>query len=233
MLFNPFFLLCGNEADANYLYGHWLSVRMDKELFLRPLLGRSILCDCDRGLGCHIHTLLRILDRAFPPPGACPPHFGFVDAATHLEPAPFPAVKVPLREVCRDELSESDDSGTEVQVVIPLSKPGDISRVDETRRGSFNALHFSGERPAWPVAWVSLVMAVRGLGTMIFWEIFSGVASLTSAFEAEGWSVGPPLDILYCPDFDLLNPIFLGIVLGLIFERRIRVLHVGPPCSSY
>ena len=26
---------------------------------------------------------------------------------------------------------------------------------------------------------------------------------------------------------------FLGICLGLIFERRIRMLHVGPPCSSF
>ena len=68
---------------------------------------------------------------------------------------------------------------------------------------------------------------------MIFWEIFSGAAGLTSAFAANGWSVGHPIDILYCPEFDLLNPLFLGLCLGLIFERRIRLLHVGPPCSSF
>ena len=84
MFFNPFFFLCESEATANDLYGRWLSIRMDKEHFLRPLLGRSILCDCDRGLGCRLHTLLRVLDRVFPPPRACPMHFGFVDAAVHL-----------------------------------------------------------------------------------------------------------------------------------------------------
>ena len=63
--------------------------------------------------------------------------------------------------------------------------------------------------------------------------MFSGCAGLTSAFMAAGWAVGPPIDILYCPEFDLLNPLFLGFCLGLIFERRIRLLHVGPPCSSF
>ena len=31
----------------------------------------------------------------------------------------------------------------------------------------------------------------------------------------------------------LTNPLFMTIVLGLIAERCIRVLHLGPPCSSF
>lgn len=38
---------------------------------------------------------------------------------------------------------------------------------------------------------------------------------------------------MYNPDFDLMNPFFLAIVLGIIFERLIRVLHLGPPCISF
>ena len=30
-----------------------------------------------------------------------------------------------------------------------------------------------------------------------------------------------------------MNPFILAVVLGLIFERLVRVLHLGPPCSSF
>ena len=230
MFFNPFFFLCQSEAEANDLFQKWLSSRQDLEIFLRPLLGMSLLCDCDRGLGCHVHTLLRVLDRVYPLPGECEPHYGHVDAT-------FNSVdRVPLESTLLDrectEQSESDDSGAEL-VITPQANPEEIRRVDETRRGSFNSLKFSRERPSWPASWTSLITSIRLLSTMCFWEIFSGVAGLTSAFMNAGWAVGPPIDILYCADFDLLNPLFLGVCLGLIFERRIRMLHVGPPCSSF
>ena len=169
----------------------------------------------------------------YPPPGDAPPHFGYVDNAKNLPVAPLRLLHVPGVDVRRADLSESDDSGTESQVVTALSKPADVASTDETRRGSFNALKFSHERPSWPVTWIALITSIRSLGVMCFWEIFSGAAGLTSAFMNVGWTVAPPIDILYCADFDLLNPIFLGICLGLIFERRIRLLHVGPPCSSF
>ena len=81
---------------------------------------------------------------------------------------PFPIAKAPLEDVRRENLSESDDSGTEAQVTTPFSKPAEISRVDETGRGSFNAMHFQGERPAWPIAWLSLVIAVRRLACLLY-----------------------------------------------------------------
>ena len=128
--------------------------------------------------------------------------------------------------------SESDDSGNE-QVVTVNSRPDEVRRVDETRRGSFNSVNFSRERPAWPASWTSLICSIRMLTTMCFWEICSGVAGSTIAFMNNGWAWGPPIDIIYCSDYDLLNPLFLGVCLGLIFERRIRMLYVGPPCSSF
>ena len=231
--YNPFFFVCGSEAEANDRFSTWLCTRMDLELFLRPLLGMALLCDCHRGLGCHCNILLRVLDRVFPPPGNCQPHFGFVETAPSLEPFIRPQVDFRFEKLRVEAQSDSDDSGTEVQVVTPLSKPDEINRVDETRRGSFNSTSFGRERPAWPKSWLALIASIRLLNVMCFWEICSGVAGLTTAFEAAGWSVGPPIDIVYCQDFDLLNQIFLGLCLGLIFERRIRMLHVGPPCSSF
>ena len=72
VFYNPFFFfLHQSDAVANRLYGEWLSARMDLEFFLQPLLGMSLLCD----FGCHAHILLRVLDRVFPLPGACEPHF--------------------------------------------------------------------------------------------------------------------------------------------------------------
>ena len=56
VFFNPFFFLCQSDAEANDLYGKWLLTRMDLEFFLHPLLGMALLCDCDRGLGCHVHN---------------------------------------------------------------------------------------------------------------------------------------------------------------------------------
>ena len=78
--------------------------------------------------------------------------------------------------------TDEDDSGNEAAVSSVKSKPEEIGRIDETRRGSFNSLAFGRERPAWPSSWVALVASIRLLGAMCFWEIFSGMAGLTTAF---------------------------------------------------
>ena len=82
---NPFFFLDLSEPEANSKFQDWLCSRMDLGEFLLPLHGMTLLCDCCRGLGCHCNILLRVLDRLFPPPGQCLPHFGFVDNALSVE----------------------------------------------------------------------------------------------------------------------------------------------------
>ena len=86
----------------------------------------ALLCDCRRGPGCHVHTLVRVLDRVYPPPGDVVPHFGFVDDTKNLPVAPLRLLHVPVDDVRRDDLSESDDSGTESQVITPRSTPADV-----------------------------------------------------------------------------------------------------------
>lgn len=56
---------------------------------------------------------------------------------------------------------------------------------------------------------------------------------MTAAFMNAGWACGLSIDILHCSDYDILNPLFLGVRLGIFFGRRIRMLHVRPPCSSF
>ena len=81
--------------------------------------------------------------------------------------------------------------------------------------------------------WSSIVDRVRRGGGTLFWELFAGVAVLTTAFAREGWATGPPVDVITSPITDLLNPAFVMLVLGLILEGHITVLHLGPPCSSF
>ena len=93
------------------------------------------------------------------------PHFGFVNGLLPLEPAASVPLDVPEANRLVD-LSDSDDSGTEVQIVSSASRPEEISQIDETRRGTFNALKYGRERPDWPSSWLSLVMSIRLLGAM-------------------------------------------------------------------
>ena len=136
-LFNPFFYLCESDAVANDLYGKWLADRADIDFFLQPVLGVALLCDCDRGLGCHSHVLRRVLDQVYPLPGNCEPYYGRVNAAFSSVPSALSRTEKPPEVSSWEVGDESDDSGTVAQVVTPMSKPDDISRVDETRRGTF------------------------------------------------------------------------------------------------
>ena len=102
--YNPFFFLDHSEAIANDHFAQWLSVRMDLSFFLQPLLGKSLLCDCDRGLGCHVHTLLRVMDTVFPPPGSCKRHFGSVHHTISIPTSPSLAspchCSMPVELIC-------------------------------------------------------------------------------------------------------------------------------------
>ena len=35
------------------------------------------------------------------------------------------------------------------------------------------------------------------------------------------------------PSFDLLDPPFVAVIIGLLLEGRCRLLHLGPPCSRF
>ena len=85
----------------------------------------------------------------------------------------------------------------------------------------------------WPNSWTSLVRRIRELRGPTFWELFSGSAHLTAAFLDEGIGCGPPLDALHNSDYDLLNYLFVAVVVGLLAAHLVDLLHLAPPCATF
>ena len=132
---------------------------------------------------------------------------------------------------CVMEGFDEDDEDQDPDIAPAPKFNADIEAINETVRSGAARLH--EERPSWLPSWVRLIWIIRTAAYPIVWEMFAGKAGLTREFLAQGWACGPPVDVVYNPDFDLLNPLFMAVVLGLIFERLVRVLHLGPPCSSF
>ena len=43
----------------------------------------------------------------------------------------------------------------------------------------------------------------------------------------------PPIDVLINSDYNLLNVVFIAVIVGILLGGKIALLHVGPPCSSF
>ena len=43
----------------------------------------------------------------------------------------------------------------------------------------------------------------------------------------------PPLDAIYNSDFDLLNYMFVAVVVGLLAAHLVDLLHLAPPCATF
>ena len=65
------------------------------------------------------------------------------------------------------------------------------------------------------------------------WEVFAGTFGLTRAFQNEGWPAAQPIDVVIDTSFNLINPFFLAIAVGMMSEKRALLLHLGPTCSSF
>ena len=236
---DPFWLVAPTALDCLVRYSDYLDSRSDLVSFLSPLAGKILICDCSLKSDCHARVLVDRVNLSFPlklPGLALPRHLrdpvsrsttnSLNLASGDLAGCPIVSSGDPA---CLDDVpDESDDEGW------PSPPPGAIDEIvalNETIRGGVSGPH--SERPGWLPSWFELIRVVRSAPEPIFWEIFSGSAGLTKEFVRQGWTCGPPIDVIFNPDFDCLNPGFVGVVIGLILERRVRVLHVGPPCASF
>ena len=73
----------------------------------------------------------------------------------------------------------------------------------------------------WPQQWIDLVDDFRresGTRRSKAWGNFSTTAGLTKEFAADGWPTGPPIDVVVNPSYNLLNPLFMAIAVGIISE---------------
>ena len=212
---NPYFFLNHDSISSYNLFSEYLKARADLKEWLYPLRNVEMICDCDRDEYCHGNLLIQ----------------AFSDVYDHDPGDECLDIRMDaMNAACVMEgLDEDDDEDVDI-APAPKFNP-DIEAINETVRSGAARLH--EERPSWLPSWLRLIMIIRSAPYPVFWEMFAGKAGLTREFLRQGWPCGPPVDIVYNPDFDLLNPLFLSIVLGLIFERLVRVLHLGPPCSSF
>ena len=81
--------------------------------------------------------------------------------------------------------------------------------------------------------WHEFISDIRSYGKRVFLEVFAGMAVLSAAFRAEGWPVGPPVDLAYGEQYDVMNHFFLAVLIAILLEGRVLLLHVGPPCASF
>ena len=166
------------------------------------------MCDCTLGCYCHTNALVDYVDMVY--------------GNDHVQDDvnnKFDA----MSEACVMEGFEEDADEDPEIAPAPRFNP-DVESLNETVRSGAAKLH--EERPGWLPSWVRLIVIIRSAASPVFWEVFSGRAGLRREFLRQEWPCGPPIDILYNEDYDVLNPLFFAIMLGLIFEGLIRVLHL-------
>ena len=107
--------------------------------------------------------------------------------------------------------------------------PSDVAPVDPINGGSGDPMIAPYPGGSWPDEWRALVENIRGAPYGMAWEIFSGCQSITRALSHRGWTCAPPVDISYSSWFNVLNPVFASIIVGIILEGRITLLVLDPP----
>ena len=187
------------RADGFYAY---LWDRADLAWLLGPLVGKTLACHCKEGK-CHAHILADAICALFPQP---------------CTPSPPTRISTPL--VC--------DTGKFSSSRI-IHYGGTLS-VDITDVGLNDiVLSSMGKRLAWCNEWVVWVRCIRAEEKGVFLEIFGGSGPLTKAFSMEGWSCAPPVDAASVESFNVLNPLFLSIIVSLVLEGRFMVVGMTPP----
>ena len=63
-----------------------------------------------------------------------------------------------------------------------------------------------------------------------FLEVYAGTARLSQAFLAQGFRVGPPIELQL--GWDLDRELFV-FILGLCRARKLGLLWLGPPCKTF
>ena len=231
---NPYSsFLSPGEALISFL--EYVFARPDMLDWVRPLVGATCLCDCDLGACCHGVVLMEAAEECARCAGVlrdepCVPETTLMDAVCDVEELES------LRHVTEVEpdmaeepesVSEADLEAVDKAVLIVRSTPSVAKwkHVDETTRGAAEPLP---RTVGWPKSWRHLVTVMRSSNVPVMWEILAGTAGLTMGFAKAGWRVGPPVDFIIEKDFNLLDPRFVALVVGLLLEGRCVYLHLGP-----
>ena len=197
------------------LYRKYVLARPDFLYFMNEIASASsLVCDCPATCKCHARVLIDLL-----PKGQLNTSFPEYEQSIH---------STSMNATSDDPTDELDADTLEESICGECISDADLASLNETVRTTA-----VGSRPAFPQIWQDIINHVRSFEVLLFWEIFSGEAVLTECMKENGWECAMPLDILYHPDLDLLNPQFLAVVIGLVLEGRFAIIHLGPPCSSF
>lgn len=194
------------------LYKAYVNARPDRGYFLSPIArAATLVCDCASApCTCHAHVLAEMVVQ---------------------QEARADSSWCESYQMCYDCTDPDDVLDTEVDAELENCQASTLENVNETLRAVEN--HMPSAGPGFPRIWTKLIAQVRSFQVMIFWEIFAGSAVLTECMKETGWQCGMPVDVLYHPDLNVLNPMFLAVLVGLVLEGRVGVLHLAPPCSSF
>ena len=205
-------------------YTNYLTNRADRHYWLALLHGKCLYCTCHRANNDCYGALLAEAANSL-----------LVEMGYGARPGdPTPGCASPTGTVEDSDLLSAQayaECKDDVDYLPPENTPGSEELL--TSRAPDDLV----PRPMpWPQRWIDLVDDFRresGTRRSKIWVIFSGTAGLTKEFAAEGWPTGPPIDVVIDPNYNLLNPLFMAIAVGIISEGRVFLLHLAPPCSSF
>ncbi len=195
-------------------YEEYAMSRADLDEWLDPLRGRVMVCDCNlTGRPCHGAVLLDII-------------LDGEDADLEYEDCEGEEDADLEYEDCADLVGYGSNFGDINFELDYLSKEAG-SVINETLRGApASNLRFTDE-------WRWLIAHIRSFRVKLFWEVFAGCCIANTAVQEAGFPTAPPVDIILYAWMDLLNPIFLYVVLGVVLEKRFFLIWLGPPCASF
>ena len=110
--------------------------------------------------------------------------------------------------------------------------PSDASLGDSTNGGTIVADVAPYPAGDWPDEWGALLDSIRVAPYVLAWDLFAGSQSVTHALSHRVWTCAPPVGVLVSQWFNLLNPLFLSIIVGIILEGRITLLVLDPPLGG-
>ena len=66
-----------------------------------------------------------------------------------------------------------------------------------------------------------------------FIEIFAGASKITAAVHRLGFSVGPPIELSFSPEYDIRMNHVMSWITYLVSERLILAIMLEPPCTTF
>ena len=185
----------------------YVASRADRESWILRLNKKTLACNCRRPAAeCWAALLVKTFVTAW----------GSV--CSNMEDEAF--------DIDEDDLLDDCEYATDMPRQLDAAGRDELGTVTE----------YLSSVPAsvpWPQSWVDLVRDVRALQRPSAWEIFAGSAVFTEACWNEGLNCGPPVDAADNADFNLLNPLFVAVVVGMLAAVLLDLLHLSPPCASF